>query len=80
MEPANVRNVNATANLIINSIIEILFTLIWNSLHNFHGYGNMETLFTAENRLTLFESLSLVQSNLFGWIGSGRHRSRKRVQ
>ena len=76
LEPANVRNVNATANLVINSIIEILFTLIW----NFHCYGNMETLFTAENRLTLFESLSLVQSYLFGWIGSGRHRSRKRVQ
>ena len=31
LEPANVRNVNATANLVINSIIEILFTLIWNS-------------------------------------------------
>ena len=30
-QPANVRNVNATANLVINSIIEILFTLIWNS-------------------------------------------------
>ena len=31
LEPANVRNVNATANLVINSIIEILFTPIWNS-------------------------------------------------
>ena len=31
LEPANVRNVNATANLVINSIIEILFTLTWNS-------------------------------------------------